>query len=113
MTFFYDSFYLHFLHRNQERGWIGYNDLKQEGKWTWANPQGGCKKFTNWNGGEPNGGRGENCGMMYRDHGGRWNDIPCHLKMAPICEFGSQAVDICPATSPTGKRASIEYTTTL
>ena len=86
--------------------------MKQEGKWTWANPQGGCKKFTNWNGGEPNGGRGENCGMMYRDHGGRWNDIPCHLKMAPICEFGSQAVDICPATSPTGKRASIEYTTT-
>ena len=34
--------------------------------------------------------------MMYKDHGGRWNDISCGAKMASICEFGAKAQSLCP-----------------
>ena len=92
-----------FFYRRIGSVWIGYNDQKQEGKWEWINPSGGCKKFTNWNGGEPNGGRGENCVELYKDHGGKWNDRSCNGKLAYICEFGNKATKLCPRPPPPGK----------
>ena len=51
-------------------GWIGTTDRSDEGNFTWAS--GDPSTYTNWNSGEPNGGTGENYGMMYNT--GRWND---------------------------------------
>jgi hypothetical protein len=63
--------------------WIGLEDIGSEGTFTWVT--GEPLSFTNWNGGEPNGGGGENCGGMLNN--GRWNDFQCGDSWAFVCEF--------------------------
>ncbi|MDP7317316.1 MAG: caspase family protein, partial [SAR324 cluster bacterium] len=64
--------------------YIGYNDAKSEGSWTWTH---GDSTFTNWVRGEPNNYKGrEDYAMLYlRDDPtsahdgytqGKWNDVP-------------------------------------
>ena len=73
--------------------WHGYNDIRREGHWTWANPSGRCKHYTHWNRGEPNGKRHENCGQLYSN--GRWNDLSCKARLASVCEYGSRSKKLC------------------
>jgi len=55
--------------------WHGATDQFSEGTWTDAVGQNAIP-FYNWNSGEPNGGTGESCGMLYAG-GGKWNDSGC------------------------------------
>ncbi|KAM9472467.1 uncharacterized protein ACWYII_007784 [Salvelinus alpinus] len=64
--------------------WIGLTDEHSEGLWTWVD----STQLTTaeyWHLGEPNGGRRENCGMiwMYVD---AWNDGSCSEVLPWICE---------------------------
>ena len=55
-----------------------------------------CKNnYTQWYN-EPNGGRRENCGMMYKGNG-NWNDAGCNSRMASLCEIGTGINNLCPA----------------
>jgi hypothetical protein len=65
--------------------WIGGSDLK-EGQWLW-NEDFSPMKYTNWNYGEPNGGRSENCvNYMNQQYNGEWNDNPCGSSMLFLCK---------------------------
>jgi hypothetical protein len=63
--------------------WLGLEDIGSEGSFTWVT--GEPLIYTNWNGGEPNGGGGENCGGMLSN--GRWNDFQCSDAWPFVCEF--------------------------
>ena len=70
--------------------WHGYNDLDVEGDWVWDD--GTVSSYDRWNlsTGEPNGGEGENCGMIYvllYDWHGLWNDESCTSGKRYVCEF--------------------------
>ena len=67
---------------------IGLNDLANEGIWEWTT--GEPVTYTNWAGGQPGGGTGENVVDMYETHGGRWHDqaesaiLPGIIERSPI-----------------------------
>lgn len=69
---------------------IGYNDLAQEGTWTWAD--GTPSGYLNWRQYEPNNSGGvEHCAVnnvppVGSIPGGGWNDIPCNEYFPYICE---------------------------
>lgn len=75
--------------------WIGFDDLAEEGTFTWAAAEGST--FTNWRDGEPNDGgttaTPEDCAVMYGNYTGEfasyvggWNDVDCTRGMYTICE---------------------------
>nr|AAL29934.1 lectin 2b [Girardia tigrina] len=63
--------------------WIDANDIVTEGKW--VDPDGKELVHKNFHPGEPNGGRGENCGHGYLTIDGLWNDFPCSYQLWAIC----------------------------
>ena len=69
--------------------WIGVSDTEEEGSWRAVDrnqsTQWTLVTYKNWNSGEPNGNRGENCGMMY-PNSGFWNDAPCHNSYHYACK---------------------------
>ena len=65
--------------------WLGANDITQEGDFDWSD--GTTIDFHNWNYGEPNNWREEDCTHMAATFGYRWNDIPCSLKKGYICKI--------------------------
>jgi len=67
--------------RKMGYSWIGLNDRAKEGSFVWLY---GCPKYRNFNKGEPNGKRKENCVHMYPSHG-RWNDLSCNSKQSAVC----------------------------
>jgi len=78
---------------NMGSGWIGFTDEGHEGGWVWASGEGGAwiqgtggSSYTNWrtSAGEPNGGTGENYGMVYTD--GTWNDAGAGYSTVGIVE---------------------------
>ena len=77
--------------------WHGYNDIKREGHFEWVNPSGRCKRYTNWQHGEPNNLGNEDCTQMYGN--GRWNDLKCSSKLGYVCEFGARSKKICKSVS--------------
>uniref|UniRef100_A0A4W5MA72 C-type lectin domain-containing protein n=1 Tax=Hucho hucho TaxID=62062 RepID=A0A4W5MA72_9TELE len=64
--------------------WIGLTDKDSEGNWIWVN---NTQLTTEgyWHPGEPNGGRGENCGMLWINYDA-WNDASCAAVKPWICE---------------------------
>lgn len=76
-------------HRNY---WLDVNDERTEGVWTHAD---GTPAFTDfWAPNEPNGNRGENCGLLVlgADRIGRLVDDPCGEWRRYICERRSENV---------------------
>ncbi len=88
----------------QENGWIGANDLADEGKWRWVTgPEEEQQQF--WEGdefgeavndmyanwvpdAEPNGFTDENCALFWDSTGG-WNDLDCDgTSSSYVVEFG-------------------------
>ena len=65
--------------------WIGLNDQIQENKWSWSD--GSKIVWSNWRKNDPDGGRGQNCVLIYYDR--KWIDAPCSLKKRFICKVAS------------------------
>lgn len=65
--------------------WIGGVDLEVDGEWKWVSSD-RVVHFTDWNTGEPNGNRNENCIDMLRITSYTWNDEDCHSRQQYICE---------------------------
>lgn len=87
------------MSRVTDDGWIGANDIANEGQWRWVTgPEGEAEGgagalfwlgaangtltegfFENWAPNEPNdnNGIGEDCGQLRISVGGEWNDLPC------------------------------------
>jgi hypothetical protein len=64
--------------------WIGLSQAKSKAPWTWGG--GGAATFTAWAPGEPNDSGGvEHCAELH-PHSARWNDVPCELPHAFVCE---------------------------
>lgn len=63
--------------------WIGLDDIAVEDRFVWAD--GIARPWTNWNDGEPNNAGEEDCTELRADSG-RWNDLPCDIRRAVICE---------------------------
>uniref|UniRef100_A0A8C7SRJ0 C-type lectin domain-containing protein n=1 Tax=Oncorhynchus mykiss TaxID=8022 RepID=A0A8C7SRJ0_ONCMY len=64
--------------------WIGLTDEDREGLWTWVD-KAQLTTAEYWHPGEPNGGREENCGMIWMNYDA-WNDASCSAALPWICE---------------------------
>ncbi len=73
--------------------YIGLNDIAAEDQWAWSN--GDPVDYVNWCSGEPNNAGNEDCVVTgwsadYENGPGcpdlGWNDIPCDVAVAYICE---------------------------
>ncbi len=73
--------------------WTGFNDLDEEGSWTWQD--GSPVTYVNWQ--RPNKRKdlvGKDCARLNRyepDHG--WYDSPCTVKARFVCEAGEGSVE--------------------
>ena len=74
-----DEYFLYY--RGMKYAWVGLNDRAKEGKMVWSY---GCPSYKNFNRGEPNGKRDENCVHMFGKNG-RWNDLKCTRKISAVC----------------------------
>ena len=64
--------------------WFGLSDRDVEDTFVWVD--GTEAEYTNWGGGEPSdSGSGEDC-VHFWGEAGRWNDLPCAVRLAYICE---------------------------
>lgn len=69
----------------QQNYWMGANDFK-EGDWRWVNDLSKLH-FTSWQSSQPdNAGGKEDCGHFWQGQNYQWNDAPCNLTVAFICE---------------------------
>ncbi|KAJ8031853.1 Collectin-12 [Holothuria leucospilota] len=70
--------------------WIGLNDKDAEDSWKWNDTP---VNYTNWNNGEPNGNKTENCGEFkrWKDDNAWWNDRRCSKTNQFICEMDAPA----------------------
>ena len=68
--------------------WMGANDIDQEGVWVWKTLEGRNFTYVSWGGGEPNGGRDENCLDLRMTDAvdSWWNDSNCNVRRRYICE---------------------------
>ena len=55
--------------------WLGGQDINKEGSWIWQT-SGDDIDYSKFQPGEPNGGTGENCLLMYYENG-NWIDSTC------------------------------------
>ena len=72
-----------------EKWWLGYNDIDQEGTFTWED--GSTSTYTFWGAGEPNNynhgiAGGEDCTQFNRYEDLTWNDEPCSFPFRPAWE---------------------------
>ncbi|XP_041654469.1 ladderlectin-like [Cheilinus undulatus] len=76
---------VHQLTGQHVMAWLGGYDAAKEGVWLWSD--GSHFDFKHWAKGEPNNAGGhENCMHMNLKGKDFVNDIPCHVKMAFLCE---------------------------
>lgn len=72
-----------------ERYWIGFSDVKHEGKWEWITDE--KVSYSNWSSGEPNNDNDIEDYAEINVKSGKWNDLGgyfcCHLTIGFICEY--------------------------
>ncbi|XP_077454997.1 tetranectin [Stigmatopora argus] len=72
----------------EEPIWLGVNDMVTEGQW--LDQSGSNLRFKNWETEittQPDGGRGQNCGVLATTANGKWFDESCRSERASVCEF--------------------------
>ncbi|XP_038076352.1 C-type mannose receptor 2-like [Patiria miniata] len=57
--------------------WIGQNDREQEADWRYTS-SGQCPVYLNWRNDQPNGGREQNCMVMFKTDDGAFQDKACN-----------------------------------
>jgi len=57
--------------------WIGLSDVAMEGKFVWQHSSCPLGEYTNWGRNEPDGGRGENCVILWPLYNWGWADVSC------------------------------------
>ena len=57
--------------------WIGLSDVAMEEKFVWQHSSCPLGDYTNWGRNEPDGGRGENCVILWPLYNWGWADISC------------------------------------
>ena len=65
--------------------WIGLSDSMSEKDWVWVDGK-NLGPWSNWGGGEPNGGTDENCAEMTENG---WNDKICNTKRPFVCKVAA------------------------
>ncbi|XP_069062033.1 lectin-like [Pleurodeles waltl] len=70
-------------HANAPRAWVGGLYLHEAKNYVWTD--GTEMDYQNWSRGEPNLLAKEFCIEMFGN--GKWNDLPCKVKQAYICEY--------------------------
>ncbi|XP_068426601.1 tetranectin [Clinocottus analis] len=68
--------------------WLGVNDMVSDGHW--VDQLGSGVRFKNWETEitlQPDGGRGQNCGVLSVTANGKWFDESCRAERASVCEF--------------------------
>jgi len=75
----------YFLENNDWASWIGANDKRREGRWRWISDRSRLV-YSNWGRHEPNNKLGEDCGQIYKEFDGYWNDAYWDEKHGYICE---------------------------
>jgi hypothetical protein len=63
-------------------GWIGFDDLTEEGMYRWIT--GSTSVYNNFAGGEPTNTGNEDCAALRTD--GKWHDNGCEGSRRPVCE---------------------------
>lgn len=68
--------------------WIGINDVGTEGVWKWAGDDlFTAGTYTNWDNQQPDNYDGnEDCGVLWVDRKGKWNDGSCGNRYGFVCE---------------------------
>ncbi|KAM4632792.1 tetranectin [Polymixia lowei] len=72
----------------EEHIWLGINDMVTDG--LWVDQSGESARFKNWETEithQPDGGRGQNCGILSTSANGKWFDESCRAEKASVCEF--------------------------
>ncbi|XP_066982679.1 macrophage mannose receptor 1-like isoform X2 [Macrobrachium rosenbergii] len=88
-----------FVHTNIDTGiLIGYSDEMDEGVWVWNDRSTGG--IVNWDTGEPNGQKTQNCGLMYATNG-KWDDWYCDKARNFGCEMPASDTPLEPTATPT------------
>lgn len=87
-------------------GWIGYDDLTQEGTFTWVT--GATSPYENFTGPDPNNTNNEDCTGLRADKS--WHDAGCEDSRRPICEcdpaYHPPPTPICRSMTANGFEAS-------
>jgi hypothetical protein len=84
--------------------WIGFDDLDEEGTFTWTD--GSTGEYTAWADGEPNDSNAEDCGHLAGWAGGLWNDIQCKNALPYICRHPVQEVVVPDSEASEGDAGS-------
>ncbi|XP_019622030.1 PREDICTED: uncharacterized protein LOC109468216 [Branchiostoma belcheri] len=71
--------------RNDAAFYIGLSDQNAEGQWRFADGT-ALGSYNNWNPGEPNNVRNEDCATLLPGYGGKWNDLSCSSNLRYICQ---------------------------
>ncbi|KAI8513759.1 carbohydrate binding [Branchiostoma belcheri] len=71
--------------QNNAAFYIGLSDQNAEGQWRFADGT-ALGFYNNWNPGEPNNVRNEDCATLLPGYGGKWNDLSCSSNLRYICQ---------------------------
>ncbi|XP_071953691.1 macrophage mannose receptor 1-like [Antedon mediterranea] len=68
--------------------WLGISDVQNETNFKWVSKE--CSQYKNFGAGEPNNyGHGEDCVELDYTHSDKWNDVPCSMNFAYVCEISN------------------------
>ena len=75
--------------------WIGMSDVSKEGDFQWVDGSGNVSAFSYWATGQPdNSGGVENCGSIWLNNQGKWNDAPCATSYPGLCKWTNGVVSV-------------------
>ena len=65
---------------------IGCNDIEEEGNWKGCQLRDDDEGYENWRDEKPDSDENEDCGIMDRNHDGKWSNRGCSQKRSAVCQ---------------------------